>query len=562
MSNINPDMKPYKKMSPLKFFALTNFPFIDEDFDALTNYELMCKIVEYLNGVINNTNIANENVDTLYNAFLSLQESVNDALAEQDAKIEDYFNDINIQNFVDNKIDAMIEDNEFQEILIQAVNEVSPDIMNLGKRINVITDFDTYFINNSPYTANSTNILNTNNKAILINLFNYMIKNHLSHYYFINPYDGNHVVYFELNTDSIGSNIVGFNGIMNTSVLNLEYGDSYFHNISFTPTIVDGLITDLTYLSTSNNSYNVLRTNNDNAFEPVGDYQPATKKYVDDNAGGSGGTVPIYEYNPASADTWIAFNEYGSLNFDTAEDTADFIAILNDAREKGLVNFIILFKNPTFSQIPTICLVSYQNANWSASLFTTIDVGTLYDSVTYGTSLIVNSNNAGANIARFGIDVVLADGVITSLGSTNRYYNNNATYMRADDITRKSYNVTLESAWSNSPTDPVTFLVQGKQVNIKGTIVADALALWSNSKVTIPYSQAPNSGVAGSTISTCYNTAILYKAATGTYEYVYSNIIITQSTGIAHISFAPIDASVTIAAGDTIRFNISYITEN
>lgn len=561
MSNINPDMKPYKKIPPFKFFALTNFPFIDEDFDALTNYELMCKIVEYLNNVINNTNIANENVDTLYNAFLSLQESVNDALAEQDAKIEDYFSNINIQTFVDNKIDAMIEDNEFQELIIQALNEISPDITNLGKRINVITDFDTYFINNGPYTANSTNILNTNNKAILINLYNYMIKNHLTHYYFINPYDGNHVIYFELNTDSINSNIVGFNGVMNTSVLNLEYGQSYFHNISFTATIEDDLITDLTYLSTSNNSYNVLRTNNDEPFTPVGDYQPATKKYVDDNAGGSGGIVPIYEYNPASADTWIAFNEYGGINFDTAEDTSSFIAILNDAKEKGLVNFIILFKNPTFSQIPTICLVSYQNANWSAPLYTTIDMGTLYDSVTYGTSLIVNSNNAGSNIARFGIDVVLTDGVITSLGSTNRYYNSDATYMRASDITRKSYNVTLESAWTNSASDPVTFLVQGKQVNIKGTITADSSALWSNAKITIPFSEAPNMGDANATITTCYTTAVLYKAATSSYEYIYSNIVITQSTSTANISFSPFGAGVTIDAGDSIRFNISYIKE-
>ena len=32
---------------------LQNFPFIEEDFDSLTTYELICKVVEYLN----NTNI-------------------------------------------------------------------------------------------------------------------------------------------------------------------------------------------------------------------------------------------------------------------------------------------------------------------------------------------------------------------------------------------------------------------------------------------------------------------------------------------------------------------------
>ena len=30
-----------KKLPPFKFFMLQNFPFIEYDFDALTNYELM-----------------------------------------------------------------------------------------------------------------------------------------------------------------------------------------------------------------------------------------------------------------------------------------------------------------------------------------------------------------------------------------------------------------------------------------------------------------------------------------------------------------------------------------
>ena len=53
MSNINYN---FNKLTPFRFFCLTNFPFIEEDFDSLTNYELLCKIVEYLNKVINTTN--------------------------------------------------------------------------------------------------------------------------------------------------------------------------------------------------------------------------------------------------------------------------------------------------------------------------------------------------------------------------------------------------------------------------------------------------------------------------------------------------------------------------
>ena len=32
--------------------VLQSFPFIDEDFDAITNYELLCKVVEYLNKTV------------------------------------------------------------------------------------------------------------------------------------------------------------------------------------------------------------------------------------------------------------------------------------------------------------------------------------------------------------------------------------------------------------------------------------------------------------------------------------------------------------------------------
>ena len=33
----------YKKLYPFKWFVLENFPFIEEDFDAITNWQLFCK---------------------------------------------------------------------------------------------------------------------------------------------------------------------------------------------------------------------------------------------------------------------------------------------------------------------------------------------------------------------------------------------------------------------------------------------------------------------------------------------------------------------------------------
>ena len=36
----------YIIITPFKRWTIQNFPFIEEDFDAITNYQLLCKIVE------------------------------------------------------------------------------------------------------------------------------------------------------------------------------------------------------------------------------------------------------------------------------------------------------------------------------------------------------------------------------------------------------------------------------------------------------------------------------------------------------------------------------------
>ena len=46
----------YKNLTPFKWFMLENFPFIEADFDALTNWQLFCKLGNEMNKIINNVN--------------------------------------------------------------------------------------------------------------------------------------------------------------------------------------------------------------------------------------------------------------------------------------------------------------------------------------------------------------------------------------------------------------------------------------------------------------------------------------------------------------------------
>ena len=102
---------PYKHLTPFKRCVLQNFPFIEADFDALTNYGLLCKIVEYLNKVINSQNVVQENFVELNNAFISLK-----------SYVDNFFDNLDVQDEIDRKIDEMVEDGTMAQLVQDAVN--------------------------------------------------------------------------------------------------------------------------------------------------------------------------------------------------------------------------------------------------------------------------------------------------------------------------------------------------------------------------------------------------------------------------------------------------------
>ena len=103
--------KPYKPIPPFKGMVLQNFPFIEDDFDAITNYQLLCKVVEYLRNVIANELVMEENVTNLYNSFVELKNYV-----------DNYFANLDVQEEINNKLDEMVEDGTLQEIITSYIN--------------------------------------------------------------------------------------------------------------------------------------------------------------------------------------------------------------------------------------------------------------------------------------------------------------------------------------------------------------------------------------------------------------------------------------------------------
>ena len=104
-------MKTNKFISPFISCVVQNFPFIEESIDGLTQYDLLCKIVEKLNDVITQTNTQTENIEKLEEAFTTLKNYV-----------DNYFNNLDIQTEINNKLDEMATSGELEAIIASYLN--------------------------------------------------------------------------------------------------------------------------------------------------------------------------------------------------------------------------------------------------------------------------------------------------------------------------------------------------------------------------------------------------------------------------------------------------------
>lgn len=94
-------MYNFKNLCPFKWYVLENFPFIEADFDAITNWQLMCKLGEEINKIITKVNLTGEQVENLTNY------------------VSNYFDNLDVQDEINNKLDEMAESGELQEIISQ-----------------------------------------------------------------------------------------------------------------------------------------------------------------------------------------------------------------------------------------------------------------------------------------------------------------------------------------------------------------------------------------------------------------------------------------------------------
>lgn len=126
---MNPEYKTLTHIPKFRGMVLQNFPYIEEDFDALTDYAFMSKIVEYLNNVIEQQNLVNDNTDALHQAYITLKNYV-----------DNYFNNLDVQEEINNKLEDMAESGELTLLIKNYVdpyiNAQNQEISNFKTSVN------------------------------------------------------------------------------------------------------------------------------------------------------------------------------------------------------------------------------------------------------------------------------------------------------------------------------------------------------------------------------------------------------------------------------------------
>lgn len=115
-ADFSPTMLGYTGQGAFRFWCQMALPLTYDD--SLSYYELLNKVVTYLNNTIEDVANVETNVDALSNAYNQLQKYVND-----------YFDDLDVEEELRNVLDKMAIDGSLDEILTPLVEAALPDIV-------------------------------------------------------------------------------------------------------------------------------------------------------------------------------------------------------------------------------------------------------------------------------------------------------------------------------------------------------------------------------------------------------------------------------------------------
>lgn len=102
--NYTPNQNKYAQMGDFKFWCQRVLPMVYDD--SLSYYEVLTKVVHYINNIIETLNNIGADTTKMYEAYNLLQGYVNE-----------YFDNLDVQSEIDNKLDKMVSDGTLSSII-------------------------------------------------------------------------------------------------------------------------------------------------------------------------------------------------------------------------------------------------------------------------------------------------------------------------------------------------------------------------------------------------------------------------------------------------------------
>ena len=115
-ADFTPAMGNYKTLQPFRYWCQKVLPLVYDN--SLSYYELLCKVVDYLNKTMEDTETLHGDVTNLHKAYEELQGYVNN-----------YFSTLDVQKEINNKLDNMVENGTLSNLISPYV-KVSPQYAN------------------------------------------------------------------------------------------------------------------------------------------------------------------------------------------------------------------------------------------------------------------------------------------------------------------------------------------------------------------------------------------------------------------------------------------------
>lgn len=128
-AEFTPNKNTLKHVDTFRHWCQKVLPLVYDD--SLSYYELLCKVTNYLNEVIENSKLLGEDVSNLYGAYVELQEYTNE-----------YFGELDVQEEINVKLDNMAKSGDLDAMIGATFSGIMNDLAVLDSRVTNLASLE------------------------------------------------------------------------------------------------------------------------------------------------------------------------------------------------------------------------------------------------------------------------------------------------------------------------------------------------------------------------------------------------------------------------------------